>query len=164
MVKVNKDFDFSWQPNRLATRRHYIFTATNPLNGLEYGHQAIVANNKKLTLETMGNGLDFTLDSPHESVRINSGIGSFNTSKWDTWRTAFREVIKLHHAVESIGDQASKARLTTWLTVADGEFSDWCLKGAADAIEYYTEVNGDFAKLKLSYDWAWLRKYYAQKY
>ena len=62
-LKVNKTFDFSWQPDRLQIPKHYIFNATNPVNGLEYGHQAIVANNKILTLNTKVRGLDFTLDS-----------------------------------------------------------------------------------------------------
>ena len=38
------------------------------MNGLEYGHQAIVANNKKLTLSTVVRGLDFTMDSRHEDI------------------------------------------------------------------------------------------------
>lgn len=155
--KVNPRFDFSWQPDRMCTARHYIFRATNPVNGLEYGHMAIVANNKRLTLNTTGKGLDFTLDSPHDIVNVNSGIGVFNTSKWDTWRTAFREVIKLKHNVETINDKASKERLNAWLTIANGDYAEWSIKGSKDAVEYYESVNGDFEKLKLSYDWEWLR-------
>ena len=155
--KVNPDFDFSWQPDRMCTARHYIFRATNPVNGLEYGHMAVVANNKRLTLNTTGKGLDFTLDSPHAIVNVNSGIGIFNTSEWDTWRTAFREVIKLKHNVETINDKASKERLETWLTVANGDYAEWSIKGATDAVDYYTSVDGEFEKLKLSYDWEWLR-------
>lgn len=155
--KVNPDFDFSWQPDLMCTRRHYIFRATNSVNGLEYGHMAIVANNKLLTLNTTGKGLDFTLDSPHEVVNINSGIGVFNTSEWDTWRTAFREVTKLKHNVETINDKASKERLDVWLTVGNGDYAEWSIKGSKDAVEYYHSVNGNFDKLKYSYDWEWLR-------
>jgi len=155
--KVNPDFDFSWQPDRMCTARHYIFRATNPVNGLEYGHMAIVANNKRLTLNTTGKGLDFTLDSPHAIVNANSGIGMFNTSDWDTWRTSFREVIKLKHNVETFNDKASKERLHIWTTVGNGDFAEWALRGANDAVKYYESVNGDFDSLKLSYDWAWLK-------
>ena len=42
--------------------KHYIFDAKNPVNGLVYGHQAMIAYNKKLTLDNYGYGLDFTLD------------------------------------------------------------------------------------------------------
>jgi hypothetical protein len=151
-LKVNTNFDFNWQPNIYKSRRHYIFTATNSVNGLEYGHQAIVANNKKLTLNTVCRGLDFTMDSPTEVVKINSGVSMYNTSAWDTWRTAFRECIKLRHAK----DKESSKRLSQWVNIAEGEFSEYSIKGAIQAVEYYNSVNGELDKLMLSYDWEWL--------
>ena len=153
-LKVNSKFDFNWQPDRLQIPKHYIFHASNPVNGLEYGHQAIVANNKKLTLANFGTGLDFTMDSEHEVVEINSGVGIYNTSEWDTWRTAFRECIKLKASstVENI------ERLESWLSIANGDYAEYSLLGAKNAIEYYETVNGDFDKLRLSYDWMWLKE------
>ena len=159
-LRVNKNFDFSWQPDRLQIPKHYIFLATNPVNGLEYGHQAIVANNKTLTLNTVVKGLDFTMDSEHEVVNMNSGVGMYNTSEWDTWRTAFREVIKLRNSESA----ESKGRLDAWLNIANGNFAEYSLMGAKDAIEFYESVNGDFGKLKLSYDWAWLKLRFDSKY
>ena len=159
-LKVTSKFDFNWQPDRLQIPKHYIFHATNPVNGLVYGHQAIVANNKKLTLENFGTGLDFTMDSEHEVVSINSGTAMYNSSEWDTWRTAFRECIKLKASETT----ENNIRLNTWLTVGLGDFSNYSLRGAQDAVDYYDEVNGDFDKLRLSYDWAWLRTYYETKY
>ena len=159
-LKVDSKFDFNWQPDRLQIPKHYIFHATNPVNGLVYGHQAIVANNKKLTLENFGTGLDFTMDSEHEVVAINSGIGMYNSSEWDTWRTAFRECIKL----KSSRTMENKERLDVWLNVSTGEFSEYSIQGAKDAVEYYYEVEGEFEKLRLSYDWPWLRTYYETKY
>lgn len=152
-LKINDTFNFNWQPDRLKTRRHYIFKALNPLNNLEYGHMAMVANNKTLTMNTKGYGLDFTMESPTEVVDMLSGVAVFN-SEWDVWRTAFREVIKLCYAKDS----ESKKRLEVWTTVAEGPFAQNSLQGAKDAVEYYHSVNGDFEKLKLSYDWAWLRE------
>ena len=155
-LKVNTTFDWNWQPDRLQIPKHYIFNATNLVNGLEYGHQAIVANNKRLTLDTKGTGLDFTLDSEHEVVMLNCGIATYNTSAWDTWRTAFRETIKLRHS----GTEENKERLNSWLNIAVGDFAEYSKKGASDAMHYYNMVDGDFDKLKLSYDWAWLRTIY----
>ena len=159
-LKVASKFDFNWQPDRLQISKHYIFHATNPVNELVYGHQAIVANNKKLTLENFGTGLDFTMDSEHEVVPANSGIGMYNSSEWDTWRTAFRECIKL----KASGTTENDIRLTRWLNVGLGDFSDYSLQGAKHAIEYYEEVDGNFDKLRLSYDWGWLRTHYETKY
>lgn len=159
-LKVDENFDFSWQPNRTSTRRHYIFRAKNILNNLEYGHMAMVANNKVLTLSTVGLGLDFTLEKPHEIVDMFSGIAVFNSSAWDTWRTAFREAIKLLYNDKVVNDLQSQERLEIWKAVAKGDFAADCLLGVKDAEQYFDSVNGEFEKLKLSYDWGWLRQYY----
>ena len=159
-LRVNSKFDWSWQPDRLQVPKHYIFTATNPVNKLEYGHQAMIAYNKKITLANNGTGLDFTLDNEHEVVDINSGVAVYNTDSWSTWRTAFREAIKLVAAT----DDMSKQRLDAWLTVGEGDFAQYSCEGARHAIEYYNQVNGDLDKLRLSYDWPWLRSYFDSKY
>jgi hypothetical protein len=162
-LRVNAEFDFKWQPDYWQGPKHYIFHAKNPLNGLEYGHQAMIAYNKQLVLNTKETGLDFTLSAPHEVVPILSGVAEFNQDPWMTWRTAFREVLKLKKFNEETPTVENTYRLKKWLTVANGEYAEWCLRGAADAVEYYESVNGDFDKLKLSYEWAWLRKYFNRK-
>jgi hypothetical protein len=159
-LKVNNRFDWYWQPDRLQVPKHYIFNALNPVNKLVYGHQAMIAYNKKLTLANTGKGLDFTLDDEHEVVDLMSGIATFNTDPYSTWRTAFREVIKLKSDYKDI----SYERLQTWLTVAEGEYAQDCLQGARDGVEYYQSVNGDPDQLKLTYEWDWLEQYYNRKY
>jgi hypothetical protein len=156
-LKVNSNFDWMWQPDRMQLPKHYIFHARNPINGLEYGHQAMIAYNKQLVLANTGYGLDFTLDQPHEVVPILSGTAWYTDSPWMAWRTAFREVLKLK---DSLPDVESEYRLNMWLSnageVPNAEWSQW---GAEDAVEYYDAVAGDFAELKKSYDWAWLASY-----
>lgn len=163
-LRVNKEFDFSWQPDRLQRAKHYIFMATNPVNHLQYGHQAIVANNRQLTLATKTQGLDFTMDSLHEVVNMNSGIAIYNTDSWTAWRTAFRECIKLKYYSVVNDNQQNLDRLNTWLTVGDGEFGDWSIKGAQDAVDYYHLVDGELSGLMNSYDWAMLKEFYDSRY
>jgi hypothetical protein len=148
----------TWLPDYFQEPKHYIFNARNPVNGLEYGHQGIIAYNKRLVLENNTPGIDFTLSQPHESVPILSGTAHYNQSPWMTWRTAFREVIKLKHFMATQPTLETEHRLTTWLTVAEGDFANWSIRGAEDAVEYYTEVGGDYNKLMLSFEWAWLRE------
>jgi len=159
-LKVSNKFDWNWQPDRLQLPKHYVFHARNPVNGLSYGHMAMIAYNKKLTLANQGKGLDFTMDDEHEVLEINSGIANFNTDEWSTWRTAFREALKL--CAEN--SEISKNRLEMWLTVGMGKFNEYSTDGAQHAVEYFEEVNGDFDKLKLSYDWPWLRAMFDKKY
>ena len=159
-LKVSNKFDWNWQPDRLQIPKHYVFYATNAVNGLKYGSMAMIAYNKKLTLANQGKGIDFTMDDEHEVLEIHSGIANFNTDEWVTWRTAFREALKLR----AENSEVSMNRLNIWLTVGAGKFSEYSMEGAQHAIEYYDEVNGDFEKLKLSYDWPWLRSYFDKKY
>jgi hypothetical protein len=156
-LRVDKDFDWAWQPDRMQEPKHYIFHAHNPVNGLEYGHQAMIAYNKKLVLANAGSGLDFTLDSAHEVVPILSGTAEYAHTPWMAWRTAFRECIKLR----SSSDVESQYRLKKWLgpipeAVINSEWSRW---GAEDAVEYYNSVDGNSTELRKSYDWSWLATY-----
>ena len=153
-LKISPKFDFNWQPDRMQSPKHYIFHAKNPVNGLIYGHQAMIAYNKKLTLANDGKGLDFTLDNEHEVVPLISGTAQYNTDEFSTWRTAFREVIKLR----SDDSEVSRERFDAWLNKAEGDFAQYSIKGALDADAYYDEVDGDFDKLKLSYEWSWLKE------
>jgi hypothetical protein len=156
-LEVDPKFDWTWQPDRMQQAKHYIFHAYNPVNGLTYGHQAMIAYNKQMVLENVGSGLDFTLDQPHEVVPVLSGVANYNETPWMAWRTAFREVLKLK---ASLPDVESEYRLRMWLSnageVPNAEWSQW---GAEDAVEYYDEVAGDFAALKKSYEWSWLASY-----
>jgi len=153
-LKIDPVFNFNWQPDRLQESKHYIFHATNPVNGLVYGHQAMIAYNKQLVLSNTAPGLDFTLDQAHEVVPIVSGTANYHTDAWSCWRTAFRECVKLRDNT----DVESQYRLGQWLT-RDNTTEQWSRKGAEDAVEYYDSVAGDFAELRKSYDWAWLASY-----
>jgi hypothetical protein len=73
-----------------------------------------------------------------------------------TWRTAFREVLKLK---ASLPDVESEYRLNKWLTHGHMSNGEWSVWGAEDAVEYYDSVAGDFEQLRKSYDWAWLASY-----
>ena len=159
-LKVEETFDWSWQPDCLQQPKHYIFHAKNPINGLEYGHMAMIAYNKKLVLENTAPGLDFTLDQQHEVVPILSGQANYADDEFMAWRSAFREVVKLKHSLSEDSDIETEYRLRSWLTKGEGSKGKWSMMGSKDAVDYYEEVNGSFDLLKLSYDWAWLNERY----
>lgn len=162
-LEVEKDFDWDWQPDYWQGPKHYIFHARNPVNGLVYGHQAMIAYNKRLVLKTIDSGLDFTLSQSHEVVPIISGTAYYNQDPWTTWRTAFREVLKLKHFAVTAPTIETEFRLNKWSTVAQGNHAAWSIIGAQDALEYYDSVQGDYSELQLSFEWAWLKQYAATK-
>ena len=110
-------------------------------------------------LSNPGNNIDFTLAQLYRQIPICSGIARYNYSKEASWRTAFRECIKL--LIED--SPLSKERLNVWQT-GEGEFSDYSIYGAKDAIRYYNQNKSDTRKLFLSYEWAWLKDYFKSLY
>ena len=160
-LKVEQTFDWNWQPDRLQQPKNYIFCAVNPVNNLEYGHMAIVAFNRALTLSTQGVGLDFSMESLHEVVSLRSGIAMFAEDPWTAWRTAFRECIKLKH---SLPDVENEYRLNQWCKDSQCPNGNWSQQGSKDALEYYNEVNGDITQLYKSYEWKWLADYVFMKH
>jgi len=164
-LEIDPAFDFAWQPDRMQQAKHYIFNSRNPVNGLEYGHQGLIAYNKMLVLATEKiHGLDFTLSQPHGVEPVLSGVAHYNSDPWTTWRTAFREVVKLRHYSETAPDVETEYRLDIWQKHAEGNHAEWSLRGAQDAAEYYDLVSGNYDSLLLTFEWAWLRDYFNQRY
>jgi hypothetical protein len=163
-LEVVDEFDWNWQPDYMQEPKHYIFHAKNPVNGLEYGHMGVIAYNKQLVLDTQDSGLDFTLSKAHAVVPLVSAIAHYNTTPELTWRTAFRECIKLRDDVCNTGNIESDYRLDVWLRTAVGANAEWSIKGAEDAIMYYDEVGGNYEKLMLTFEWEWLNEFYVTKY
>ncbi len=157
-------FDFEFQPDRLKNPCHYIFNCKNPVNGLEYGHGAVILYNKDITLATTDPGLDFTLSGPHDTVPILSAINHYNETPWLAWRTAFREVMKLKQALGITQDVESNYRLKIWLTKAEGKHGEWSLHGSKDASDYYDNYKDSYEDLMNSYDFEWLENFYKEKY
>jgi hypothetical protein len=156
-LEINPDFDWTWQPDRLQQAKHYIFHAKNPVNGLVYGHMAMIAYNKKLVAVNQAQGLDFTLDQAHEVVPLLSGVARYADDPWIAWRSAFRECLKLKHSLPNIDNNY---RLSQWLKAdTTSAVAGWSAIGAQDAVDYYESVDGDFASLRLTYEWQWLAEY-----
>ena len=162
-TEVLEDFTFEFQPDRLQEPKHYIFHSRNPLNGLEYGAMNINLYNVQLVLDTAP-GLDFTLSKLHTVIPEVASISRFNTDPWITWRSAFREVLKLKLEVDEGAGFELQHRLRVWCELAEGDNAEYCLQGANDALEYYNSVSGDYEMLKLSFDWPWLQQFYLDKH
>lgn len=154
-IELDDSFDFTFQPDRLREACHYIFHAKNPVNGLEYGHRAVILYNKHLCLSTVHPSLDFTLSQPHTVVPQLCGTSHFNQTPEISWRTAFREVLKLCEMKPTV---ESQHRLKKWCELGNGRYASFVQKGASDAVKYYKEVDGDKDALQLSYELQWLKE------
>lgn len=146
------DFGFGIAP---WDRRHYVFKARNPVNGLCYGHQGLILYNKEQVLANPGTALDFTMAQSYHELDVVCGTAHYNTSELAAWRCAFREVLKL--CVFDAGGNA--ARIEQWQT-GEGAFSAHSIQGARDALRYYAQHQDDPKALQRSYDWPWLEQHF----
>jgi uncharacterized protein with beta-barrel porin domain len=82
----------------------------------------------------------------------------FNTDAYSTWRSAFRECVKL----QSKGDSESVDRLNKWLNpIADAEYSDQAKLGATHGVAYAKQHVDDVEALSRINDYKWLKEQYA---
>ena len=153
---VHDDFDFDWQPDYLQNNKHWIFNAHNPVTQLTYGHMGMIAYHKQLVLDCETWGLDFTLSMPHGSVPIIGSTADYATTPYETWRTAFREVVKLTQQ----SDVESQFRQQQWLSVGNGDMGKWSMCGAKDAVDFVATGQD----LQLSFEWDWLKEHFESLY
>ena len=153
---VHNTFKFDFQPDHLQQQKHYIFEALNEVNNLQYGHQAIILYNKNLIMNQNNPGLDYTLSDEHTSIPILSCTARYNTSEYETWRTAFRETIKLQHANMNNKNIETEYRLHKWKNEGNGLYGEYSTKGAQHAIEFYEKYDGHYPTLLKTFDWKYL--------
>ena len=134
------------------------------MNGLEYGHMGIVLYNANIVKNQTEFGIDYTMSAAHAVVPELSAIATFNSNPYHTWRTAFRESAKLSQFVKEQANIENEYRLEVWLSRAEGQYSEWCLRGARDGYEFYQANKTKPAELKQAFDWTWLQQYFESVY
>ena len=88
-----------------------------------------------------------------------SNITAFNTDPFNTWKSAFRECVKLSsRIIPGQVDLETANRLTTWCTYQNGSnFSDWAIIGANAGKKYGQENASNLEALAKINDFNWLR-------
>ena len=157
------DFHFDYVPpmaKRINTT--YVWSARNPINGLEYGYGGIKLFPREQLLE-MGHILpDFTAGvSFYQPVSNVSNVTRFNKDPYRTWRSAFRECVKLSSGIQQTDSPRKDTvdRLEAWCTLDNGaRFGRYFIKGALEGKAYGEEHADDVEALNKINDFEWLRE------
>lgn len=131
-------YDFNFQIPRRDSDYVHLWYAQNPLNRLEYGWGGIKLFPKRAVLKMSSGSLDMTTSFGLKIMPEVKSRTHFNCAPLETWRSAFRECVKLTMSP----DPEAKERLETWRTIADGRYSKECL-GGAEAGSQYASANRD---------------------
>ena len=153
------DFDFSYIPDVYDDQVVHVWGSKNPVNNLEYGYGGVKLFPTNMVREADTWGIDFTtgLSSRFKSMPQISCITNFNTDKFSTWRSAFRECVKL----TLNNDEESNQRLDAWLKCdTDAQFVEYARKGAEQGNRYAKENINNTEKLNKINNFKWLYEQY----
>ena len=156
-AEVMEAFDFSYIPDTYDKEVVHVWSSKNPVNNLEYGYGGIKLFPTQMVRDASSWGLDFTtgLSTRFKAIPEVSCVTAFNTSELETWRSAFRECVKL--AVSQ--DQDAPSRLAAWLSPnADADFASFAKIGAEQGKAFGIQHKQDIEQLNNINNYNWLEK------
>lgn len=148
----NFDKQIELKPKSVA-----VFRAKNPINGLVYGHGGIKLFSKDCFSAERLDRPDMTTTLADHYIKLNilASEHRFNYSAYATWRTAFREAVKLSAGInKNNNDTETKERLTMWCEAGnETQYGYFAIQGARQGVSYAKSPDVDF---NLVNNFAWL--------
>ena len=146
-------------PQGLWTESVYVYRARNPVNGLVYGYGGIKLLPTEMTRNMQLGNVDMTtsISSNFTAVPIIASSTNFNTDPFNTWKSAFRECVKLSSKVIEDSNETIE-RLDVWCNVAEGSFADCAIEGAIAGRHYGENNKGNIEALAKINDFDWLKR------
>jgi hypothetical protein len=161
-ARVLEEFKFDYIVPEYDLDCVHIFHSRNPINDLVYGYGAVKLLPRRLTLDVDTTSLDMTLSINNKIKVIEqvSNITNFNVDEFSTWRSAFREAVKLTINVTNKKDNGeSLERLSVWCSMGKGRpYGSYAVKGALAGKAYALANIENTDKLKLINDFEWLKE------
>jgi hypothetical protein len=161
-AKIMEEFKFDYVVPEYDLDCVHIFHSLNPINDLVYGYGAVKLLPRKLTLKVDTSSLDMTLSINNKIKMIEqvSNITNFNVDEFSTWRSAFREAVKLTiNVVNKKNNDESLKRLSIWCSLGNNKpYGRYAIQGALAGKEYALVNFENIDKLKLINDFEWLKE------
>ena len=161
-AELAEDFDFSYIPDVYDQETVHVWASLNPVTGSKYGYGGVKLFNTQQVSEATSWGLDFTtgLSKRFKFMTEVSCTTRFNTTAYDTWRSAFREVVKLTIST----DPDAKYRIEEWLhPISDSDYSHDAKRGAQEAVAFAKQNNNNQTELDRINDYDWLKKKFQEQ-
>jgi predicted transcriptional regulator len=154
---ITDEFLFNYEVPIWDQEAVHVWKSRNPINDLVYGYGGVKLLPRKLTLalDTSTTDMTTSISSEFKVMEDVSNVTAFNTDPFNTWKSAFRECVKLSSkAIDRQLDEETSQRLEVWKTVAHGDFAEYAIRGANDAEKFVAEGNN----LSLINDFDYLQK------
>jgi hypothetical protein len=158
-AEILDTFNFDYKVPEWDLDAVHVWRSRNPLNDLEYGYGGVKLLPKKLTLAMDINTTDMTtsISPKFYAMEEVSNITAFNTDPFNTWRSAFRECVKLSsRVIEGQVNDETETRLTIWKTIGNADSVAGATAGARFG---WVNRNKPEELIKIN-DYNWLREQY----
>jgi hypothetical protein len=161
-AEIVDDFDFDFKVHRWEKDIVHVWRSQNPINDLVYGYGGIKLFPRDLTINMDITKPDMTtsISNRFRTVDVVSNITAFNTDPFNTWKSAFRECVKLSsNIIDRQKQEETYIRLNTWCTLGnDRTFGDLAISGANFGRKYGESNKGNTDALRLINDFDWLKE------
>jgi hypothetical protein len=138
----------------------HVWRSVNPINGLEYGYGGVKLLPRQLTLDMDITKSDMTtsISTRFKPVDEISNITEFNTDPLSTWRSSFRECVKLSSkTITGQVDSETQERLDLWrFNNSQAPFAEYSRGGASAGEWYGSTYKDDSEALAKINDFEWL--------
>jgi hypothetical protein len=164
---LTDDWHFNFQPGLFDRDCAYVWSAKNPINDLTYGYGGVkLFAKKQFSKVKKWSTLDMTTGiMPKLKIMSKvSNITAFNTDEFSTWRSAFRECVKLkNNMIKFPANPEHRIRFDKWKKPGlDREFGQMAVAAAIQAEQFVLESSSD-ELLKIN-DMEWLKERFDKLY
>jgi len=166
-AEIVDEFNFDYELTTYERDIVYVWRSKNPINNLIYGYGGVKLLPRQQTLDMNINTPDMTTAISHKfkAVPIISNVTAFNTDPFNTWKSAFRECVKLSSKIINRQKEIeTQERLDIWCLLGkDQPFGEYAINGAIAGKEYGLSNKDNPTEIKKINDFQWLKEYYEQR-
>ena len=161
-AEIVSTFNFTYKTKHSDEDRVHVWRSINPVNGLEYGYGGVKLLPKNLTSAVDVNSPDMTTSISDKFKIFDevSNITKFNTDPFNTWKSAFRECVKLSSKIiKRQNDEETNMRLDVWCSAGgDKPFGEYAIKGALAGKQFGLANKDNSEMLAKINDFDWLEE------
>jgi hypothetical protein len=156
-------FKFNHIPEHHNKEAVHVWRSLNPVNGLVYGYGGVklFPTEKTLMMDTSKPDMTTSISNKFVAMDKISNVTAFNTDPFNTWKSAFRECVKLSSKIiDRQKDEETNKRLRAWCTYTENDppFAEYALKGAKAGAAYGARHRNNTEELKRINDFDWLKE------
>ena len=161
-AQILDTFNFDHVVSEYDLENVHVWRSRNPINDLEYGYGGVKLLPKSLTqnMDTSKPDMTTSISSLFKAMPEISNVTAFNVDAFNTWKSAFRECVKLaSKTIDRQDDTDTNYRLNVWCTRGlDRPFGREAIEGAVQGKQYGLENKDNNESLKMINDFDWLKE------